>query len=76
MKFLKSLTAALFILIAVFAFSNNCYAANEGFGLRIYTQVFSAGIIKPRPGFFWVEGHYKINRYGRMVWVPGHWNRF
>ena len=75
MKYLKSLTAALALLIAVFAFSNNSYAANEGFGPRIHTYVYYTGIIKPRPGYFWVEGHYKVNRFGKMVWVPGHWKR-
>ena len=75
MKYLKSLIAALILIIASYAFTGNSYASNEGFGFRIYAPVVTTGIIKPRPGYFWVDGHYKVNRYGKMVWVPAHLKR-
>ncbi len=30
---------------------------------------------KPGPNYVWVEGHYKLNKFGKLVWVPGHWKK-
>lgn len=30
---------------------------------------------KQRPGYKWVAGHYERNRFGKLVWIPGHWKR-
>ena len=30
---------------------------------------------KHRPGYKWVAGHYDRNKFGKLVWIPGHWKR-
>ena len=33
-------------------------------------------VVKPHgPNYIWVEGHWKVNKYGKTVWVPGHWKK-
>ena len=45
--------------------------------VRVYAGIPTVAVVKVKPGpnFVWVEGHYKINKHGRMVRVPGHWKR-
>ncbi len=30
---------------------------------------------KHRPGYKWVTGHYEKNKFGKLVWIPGHWKK-
>ena len=30
---------------------------------------------KPGPNYIWIAGHYKHNKFGKLIWVPGHWKR-
>ena len=31
--------------------------------------------VSPGPGYVWVEGYRQPRRFGRSVWIPGHWER-
>lgn len=68
MKPVKSILIALILLIGFFAV--NTAEANAGPKLRYYTTS-----VKMKHGYIWVEGHYKINKYGKRVWIPGHWKK-
>jgi len=63
----------LFTILMLTAGTNSTYAEPRfGFYMGIGTnRVFNA----ERRNFdrVWVEGHYKYNKYGRLVWVPAHW---
>ena len=30
-------------------------------------------LTSPGPDYVWVEGGYRYDDFGRLVWVPGHW---
>ncbi|HMT12843.1 MAG TPA: YXWGXW repeat-containing protein [Ignavibacteria bacterium] len=30
---------------------------------------------KHRPGYKWISGHYEKNKFGKLVWIPGHWKK-
>jgi len=32
-------------------------------------------ISKPGPNYVWVECHWKFNKFGKKVWVRGHWKK-
>ena len=46
--------------------------------VRVYVGTPRIGltVVKPGPNYVWVEGHYKLNIYGKWLWVPGHWEKF
>ena len=73
MKALKTSIIALFFLIILVAGST----ADAGPRVRVYIGApkIGAALVKPGPNYVWVEGHYKLNVFGKWVWVPGHWKR-
>jgi hypothetical protein len=75
MKSLKNLLfAGLVAVLLLGAFSTEASAWPR---VRVYAGVPTIGVVKVKPGpnYVWVEGHYKINKHGRLVWIPGHWKR-
>ncbi|MCI0449516.1 MAG: hypothetical protein L0Y79_06995 [Chlorobi bacterium] len=71
MKSIKSVLLAFIMIMGLIGI--NTSETNAGPRVRIY--VGTPKIHKPGPNYVWVEGHYKINKYGKLVWVPGHWKR-
>jgi hypothetical protein len=43
---------------------------------RVYASPKIVYVSKPGPKHIWVEGHWKINKWGKRVWVPSHWKKF
>jgi len=39
--------------------------------VAIYAPTFT--FAAPGPDYIWVEGAYRYDGLGRLVWVPGHW---
>jgi len=37
----------------------------------IYAPIYR--ITSPGPDYVWIEGAYRYDDFGRIVWVPGHW---
>jgi len=71
MKISKSIIITLVMFIGLLSF--NIGETNAGPRVRIY--VGTTKIHKPGPNYIWVEGHNKLNKFGKWVWVPGHWKR-
>ena len=40
-----------------------------------YRPVRVVKVVRPYRHPLWTRGHYRINGYGFLVWVPGHWRR-
>jgi hypothetical protein len=40
-----------------------------------YRPVRVVRVVRPYRHFAWMRGHYRLNGYGFLVWVPGHWRR-
>jgi len=70
MKSIKTILAVIIIAVSIFAVSDIALA-----GPRFRVVVGAPLIVKPGPNFVWVEGHYKLNRFGILEWVPAHWKR-
>ena len=51
------------------------YDANAQIIVKIKPRAPKVVVVhkKHRPNYIWVEGHWKVNRYGKYVWVEGHW---
>jgi hypothetical protein len=67
MNFLKSI---IIPLIAVMGFITlNSGETNAAPRVGIYAPH------KSGPNYIWVGGHYKNNKFGKLVWIPGHWKK-
>ena len=69
MKTLKIIALALILSSAVIAFGST--ALSETASVTNTENVS----VKFAPEFVWIKGHYKVDRFGFVVWVPGHWRR-
>lgn len=70
----RTLLTLTLIIIFLFANSSNVFAwprVTFAFGKPNSHIVYA----KPGPNYVWVEGHYKLNKFGKLVWVPGHWKK-
>jgi len=69
MNFIKTLIIALITL--------TCFIALNTSGLEASPRlsVYVSSISKPGPNYVWVAGHYTRNKFGKLVWVPGHWKK-
>jgi len=72
MKFTKSIIIAIVLILGILSLSTG--EANSWSRYRIYTAPVVM-VSKPSPNHIWVEGHWKVNRYGKKVWVLAHWKR-
>ena len=65
-------TSILTLIAAVvifFGYNVNSYSSETAAVMN------TSEIRKPGPKYIWVAGHFKINKHGKSVWVPGHWKR-
>jgi hypothetical protein len=69
MKTLKSLGLIVVFTAASWAFGSTALANPSA------ESVTENVMVKFRPGFIRIEGHYKVSRPGFVVWVPRHWRR-
>lgn len=70
MKTIKYIIPAVLTFLTVTAFSVETNAAQfTGSETSVTNNHW------PRHKRVWISGHYKVNRHGRVVWVPGHWRR-
>ena len=74
MKSIKSILAAVIIISGIFFVTSDAYAGGR-IALIVNTPVVETVNVSPGPGFFWIRGHYRFDRFGFRVWVPGHWAR-
>jgi hypothetical protein len=72
MKSIKSVIAALILVMGFLFISTG--ETNSWPRFRVYTSPVKV-VNKPGPNYVWVGGHYKFNKYGKAVWVPGHWKK-
>jgi len=72
MKTAKSIIISAMLIIGFLGLSVN--ESNAWPRYRFYKAPV-VNISKPGPKHIWVEGHWKINKFGKKVWVPGHWKR-
>lgn len=71
MKAITSILAViLFTILSFTAGSNSTFAVPRfyiGYGIP---NVTAEQVVYKR---VWVKGHYSRNKFGKLVWVPGHW---
>ena len=74
MKSIKTIIiAGLLILMMILGYATESNAYPK---VRIYAAPrLGFYVSKPGPDYIWIDGHYKYNRYGVLVWVPGQWKR-
>jgi hypothetical protein len=72
MKNARILIIAVITLFLTAVFSTQ---ANAGPRIKVYVGVPVVKTVKPGPKYVWVAGHYKINKFGKKVWVPAHWKK-
>jgi hypothetical protein len=70
MKYVKTLLAAILLTVTFLAFSDSANA-----GPRFEVNIGSPVVARPLWSAVWVEGHYRVGAWNRLVWVPGHWRR-
>lgn len=76
MNFIKISILAIITFLTINSFSNDVFS-NPRVKVRVITpRVKVVTIVKTRPCHKWIKGHYRRNRHGRLIWVPGHWKRF
>lgn len=71
MKYAKSIIMALIVFMGFITLNTSETNATPRLGIYIG----SANIHKPGPNYVWVAGHFKYNKFGKKVWVPGHWKK-
>jgi len=67
----------IIIIVIMFVIGFLCLNINESISwprYRVYTTP-KVYVVKPGPNYVWVDGHWKVNKYGKTVWVPGHWKK-
>jgi hypothetical protein len=72
---IKTLIIAIISFLVINLFSVDIFAKPR---VRVCVKAPRAGlitIVKTRTCHKWVKGHYRRNRYGRIIWVPGHWRK-
>jgi len=72
MKYTKSIIIGLIIVLGLLCLNIN--EANAWPRNRFYTGPVVT-VSKPGHNYIWIEGHWKINKFGKTVWVPGRWKR-
>ena len=71
MKAITSILAVALFTILSFTFgSNNAYSLTRFYAGNEITRVSAEQVVYKR---VWVKGHYSRNKFGKLVWVPGHW---
>ena len=68
MKAIKSITLGLFLLTAIFAATDSAYANSNTVSNNVSVNTSAYRV--------WVKGHYERNKFGKLVWIPGHWRKF
>jgi len=68
----KSIIIAILFVIGFLCLNFN--ETNSWPRYRVYTAP-RVKVVKPGPNYIWVEGYYKINKFGIKVGVPGHWKK-
>ena len=75
LKFVKTFILAVITFLAINSFSGDVFAKPR-VKVRVVTpRIGVITTVKTRPCHKWVKGHYRRNRHGGLVWVPGHWKR-
>lgn len=65
-------TSILTVLAAIVIL---CAVNTTSYSTETQKVTISNDIKKPGPRYVWVSGHYKHNKFGKLLWIPGHWKR-
>jgi hypothetical protein len=75
-RYIKALAAAIGLSLAVPATALAGPAVAVSIGVPRPAIVAPEAVFTlrlPGPDYVWVEGGYRYDEYGRLVWVPAHW---
>jgi len=73
MRIIKKITITAFLIFIILGFTSQ--EAKSWPRVRFYAGIPNTVVVKPGPKYVWVEGHYKVNKWGKFVWIPGQWKR-
>jgi hypothetical protein len=74
LKFVKKvIITGIFLLL--FSGITNSTISWPRFGVYVTPAPVEVITECPGPAYVWVKGHYKVNIFGNLVWVSGHWRR-
>ena len=75
MNIIKISILAIITFLTINSFSNDVFSKPRVKVRVITPRVKVITTVKTRPCHKWIKGHYRRNRRGRLIWVPGHWKR-
>jgi len=75
LKFVKTLILAVIAFLAISSFSGDVFAKPRVRVCVVTPRIRIVTTVKTRPCHKWIRGHYRRNRYGRLIWVPAHRSR-
>ncbi|MGA2668230.1 MAG: hypothetical protein ABSF32_04860 [Ignavibacteria bacterium] len=65
------ITAIIFILFAS-TFAPDIDARPRHVVYLVNPHLRVVRMVRPFHRYVWVRGHYRVNGYGFLVWIPGH----